>query len=137
MFLEVDPHNKLIPKIAKGLEKVKSHGRWNNTQDNAFALLAMDKYFRLFENETPNFLTRLWLGSDFVGEEQFQGRSSDTSQLNIPMPYIINKGDCQLIMEKEGEGRMYYRIGLKYAPVELQLPAVNYGLKVSDGLYLN
>jgi hypothetical protein len=35
-----------------------------------------------------------------------------------------------LIMQKDGNGRLYYRIALNYAPSNLQLNAVNYGFKI-------
>ncbi|CAF1584592.1 unnamed protein product, partial [Adineta steineri] len=33
-------------------------------------------------------------------------------------------------MQKDGSGRLYYRIALNYAPSSLQLDAVNYGFKI-------
>jgi len=35
-----------------------------------------------------------------------------------------------LDLAKEGKGRLYYRIGLKYAPADLKLPAADYGFTV-------
>jgi hypothetical protein len=31
-------------------------------QENVFALIAMDKYFRTYEADEPNFATKIWLG---------------------------------------------------------------------------
>jgi hypothetical protein len=36
-----------------------------------------------------------------------------------------------LAIQKEGTGRLYYRIGLKYAPTSLALPSLNYGFLVT------
>jgi hypothetical protein len=35
-----------------------------------------------------------------------------------------------LIMQKDGNGRLYYRIALNYALSSLQVNAVNYGFKI-------
>src|SRR5690606_27807984 len=40
-----DPENPLIPKIVNGLMAARVNGRWNNTQENTFVLLALDRYF--------------------------------------------------------------------------------------------
>ena len=45
----------LIPKVVTGLLAHRKRGRWLNTQENTFALLAMDKYFQTYEKTTPDF----------------------------------------------------------------------------------
>ena len=35
-----------------------------------------------------------------------------------------------LILQKEGEGRLYYRLGLRYAPTDLRLEAADHGFTV-------
>jgi hypothetical protein len=39
-------------------------------------------------------------------------------------------GPQDLILSKDGEGRLYYRMGLRYAPRDLDLPAADYGFTV-------
>ncbi|MBO0726054.1 MAG: hypothetical protein J2P52_10680, partial [Blastocatellia bacterium] len=80
-----DPKNDLIPKIVRGLLAARKAGRWENTQENVFALLALGRYFAAYEKVAPNFVARLWLGDTFAGRQQFRGRSTDSRQLNIPM----------------------------------------------------
>jgi len=93
-------------------------------------LLALDKYFRIYEKDVPDFVMRTWYGEDFAGEQIWKGRSTDTNVLNIPMNFLFTKGDQNLIIQKEGKGRLYYRIGLDYAPTSLTLKAAQYGFKV-------
>ena len=50
----------------------------------------MNKYFSIFENEIPNFTTRIWLSDNFVGQSQFIGRSLDYQNINIPTQFILN-----------------------------------------------
>ncbi|MBL0214832.1 MAG: hypothetical protein IPQ07_13225 [Myxococcales bacterium] len=58
------PDLDLIPKLVTGLLAHRSAGHWLNTQENAFALLALDLYFQTYEKVTPNFGARVWLGND-------------------------------------------------------------------------
>jgi uncharacterized protein YfaS (alpha-2-macroglobulin family) len=106
-------------------------GRWGNTQENVFILLALDRYFNVYEKATPDFVAKAWLGDAFAGQQQFRGRSTDRQQVNVPMSYLAEKDGAQnLILTKEGTGRLYYRIGMNYAPTNLKLKAADYGFTV-------
>lgn len=127
------PASDLIPKVARGLLAHRTKGRWENTQENAFVLLALDRYFRTYEKATPDFVARAWLGEAYAGEQQFKGRSTDRQQFDVPMSYIAQKGEGStqnLVIQKEGAGRLYYRIGMQYAPSSLKLAAADYGFTV-------
>ncbi|HYH86067.1 MAG TPA: DUF6049 family protein, partial [Pyrinomonadaceae bacterium] len=127
------PANDLIPKIARGLLAHRTRGRWENTQENAFVLLALDRYFRTYEKATPDFVARAWLGDAYAGEQQFRGRSTDRKEFDVPMRYLVERGgggEQKLTLQKEGTGRLYYRIGMQYAPSSLKLAAADYGFTV-------
>jgi len=121
----------LIPKVVRGLLANKTKGRWKNTQENAFVLLALDKYFQTFEKVTPNFVAKVWFGQMSAGEQKFAGRSVDSKSISVPMQFLQQKTEAQnLILDKQGNGRLYYRIGLKYAPKNLNLDAADFGFTV-------
>jgi uncharacterized protein YfaS (alpha-2-macroglobulin family) len=126
------PASDLIPKIARGLLAHRTKGRWENTQENAFVLLALDRYFRTYEKATPDFVARAWLGDAYAGEQQFRGRSTDRKQFDVPMRYLVERGsgEQKLTLQKEGTGRLYYRIGMQYAPTSLKLAPADYGFMV-------
>ena len=125
------PENDLIPKIVRGLLANKTRGHWLNTQENVFILLALDKYFNTYEKVEPNFVARVWLGNAYAGEQAYKGRSTDRNNINVPMSYLFDHpGQQNLILDKQGAGRLYYRIGLNYAPADLLLKAADYGFKV-------
>lgn len=123
----------LIPKIVRGLLANRIKGRWSNTQENAFILLALDKYFQTYEKVTPNFVAKVWLEKAFAGEQKFVGRSVDSNLVNVPMRYLQNRKESKqnLVLDKQGEGRLYYRIGLKYATKNLNVSSADYGFEVS------
>lgn len=126
------PQSDLIPKLVRGLLDGRKRGAWGNTQENAFILLALDRYFRKFEGVTPDFVARLWLGEKFAGEGTFKGRTTDRIATKIPMATLTERPGMQpLTIGKDGPGRLYYRIGLRYAPKSLALPAADYGFSVS------
>jgi uncharacterized protein YfaS (alpha-2-macroglobulin family) len=126
------PQSDLVAKVARGLLAHRKQGRWENTQENAFVLLALDRYFRTYEKATPDFVARAWLGDAYAGEQQFRGRSTDRQQFDVPMRYLAEKGsgEQRLVLQKEGAGRLYYRVGMSYAPSNLKLAAADYGFAV-------
>ncbi|HLM02622.1 MAG TPA: alpha-2-macroglobulin family protein, partial [Pyrinomonadaceae bacterium] len=130
-LIRAEPQNDLIPKLVRGLLAHRTKGHWGSTQENVFILLALDKYFNAFEKVTPDFITRIWLGGTYAGEEAFKGRSADSNILNVPMSYLTEQGGISnLILDRQGAGRLYYRIGMKYAPKNLKLAPADYGFTV-------
>jgi uncharacterized protein YfaS (alpha-2-macroglobulin family) len=123
----------LIPKLVKGLLAHRKAGRWYNTQENAFVLLALDRYFNTYEKVTPDFVARVWLGDRFAGDHAFKGRTTEYSHIGIPMQFFANEKQREqtLIIGKDGPGRLYYRIGIEYAPTDLKLPPADHGFVVS------
>jgi uncharacterized protein YfaS (alpha-2-macroglobulin family) len=125
------PDSDLIPKLVNSLQAHRVRGRWGNTQENVFVLLALDRYFQRFESVTPDFVARTWLGPDFAGEHAFRGRSTERHRIDIPMAWLAEQSPLgPLLLAKEGPGRLYYRIGMDYAPRSLKLAAARHGFEV-------
>jgi alpha-2-macroglobulin len=130
-----NPQHDLIPKLVNGLLAHRTRGRWSNTQENVFILIALDRYFNTFEAQTPEFVVRIWLGDTYAGGHQYIGRTTDRQETVIPMNNLVDgslgEGESRdLIISKEGPGRLYYRLGLRYAPTDLDMEAVDMGFVV-------
>jgi hypothetical protein len=112
----------------------RTRGRWNNTQENAFILLALDRYFNTFEAQTPDFVAQIWLGDIYAGGHEFVGRTTERHETEIPMAYLLDAvedgEESDLILSKDGPGRLYYRLGLSYAPTDLILDPLDQGFVV-------
>jgi len=134
-----DPDADLIPKLVNGLLAHRTKGHWRNTQENVFVLLALDRYFNTYEAQTPDFVARIWLGETYAGEHAYEGRSTERHETTVPMAYLTEteldpstgSGRTQdLVISKDGTGRLYYRLGLKYAPTDLWLDPLDMGFVV-------
>ncbi len=84
---------------------------------------------------TPDFVARVWLGDTYVAEHEFRGRTTDTKATEVPMGYLVDPElgggeERDIIIAKEGDGRLYYRLGLSYAPTDLKLDPLDMGFIV-------
>ena len=132
-LIQDSPQSDLIPKLVTGLLAHRTQGRWGSTQENVFVLLALDHYFNVYESQQPDFVARLWLGDVYAGSSEFRGRTTDQFQTAIPMSYVLSQtagGSADLLLSKEGPGRLYYRLGLRYAPTDLSLKPLDMGFVV-------
>jgi uncharacterized protein YfaS (alpha-2-macroglobulin family) len=134
-LMEDNPQSDLIPKVVNGLLAHRTKGRWESTQENVFVLLSLDRYFNTYESQTPDFVARLWLGDTYAGESEFRGRTTEIHETLIPMTYVLSEtssggGTQDFIISKEGPGRLYYRLGLRYAPTDLNLEPLDMGFVV-------
>jgi uncharacterized protein YfaS (alpha-2-macroglobulin family) len=127
------PDSDLIPKVVAGLLGNQIRGRWNNVQENSFILLALNNYFDTFEATAPDFVARIWLGDLYAAEHEFAGRTTDRDATLVPMDELLEQaagGQTDLVVSKDGAGRLYYRLGLRYAPDDLDLEPLDRGFVV-------
>ncbi|HEX6035522.1 MAG TPA: alpha-2-macroglobulin family protein, partial [Anaerolineales bacterium] len=134
-LMQDNPQSDLIPKVVNGLLAHRTKGRWENTQENVFVLLALDRYFNTYEAQTPDFVARIWLGNTYAAGNEFHERTTDIHETLIPMNYVLSEttaggGTQNLILSKEGPGRLYYRLGLQYAPTDLELEPLDMGFVI-------
>ncbi|MGB1253722.1 MAG: hypothetical protein ACPG8W_24130, partial [Candidatus Promineifilaceae bacterium] len=111
-----------------GLQAQRTRGHWVSTQENVFVLLALDSYFNTFETQTPDFVARVWLGDTYAAEHTFEGRTTERRETLVPMEQLTE--DQTILINKEGDGRLYYRLGLTYAPDDLELDPIDRGFVV-------
>jgi len=130
-LLEVAPKHPLLVKVARGLLQARVRGTWSTTQSNAFALVALARYYKQVEHEVPDHVSQIWYGEGYMGQGTFKGREMKVVQQQIPLAALNKLGDQELQLAKQGKGKLYYRIGLRYAPTDLELPPEEQGFAVS------
>lgn len=124
------PAEPLIVKLARGLMAARVYGRWRSTQENLAVLQAMRRYFDAYENVTPSFTGKLWIGSAAYAQETFTGHTDKRAIAQLGWPQVPPGSANDIAIAKDGPGRMYYRIGITYAPKQRDLPALDAGFIV-------
>jgi hypothetical protein len=69
-------------------------------------------------------VARAWLSGQQVLEERFAGRSDEWRRLTIPMSLLAGGEAREILLAREGQGRLYVRLGLRCTPSGLNLPPV-------------
>lgn len=126
-----EPKNPLVVKLVRGLLGQRTAGRWSSTHESSWALLALGRYFEVLEKEVPNFKANAWIGEVFAGQHAYKGRTTERQSFTVPMQTLHELGEVSdLTLQKAGQGRLYYRMGLRYAPKALDLKPAQHGFYV-------
>jgi hypothetical protein len=128
--LRESPDHPLIEKLARGLLDGRRGGRWRSTQENLVVLQALRRYFDIYEKETPNFTGKLWLGTSAYAEQTFAGRSNLRAVSQADWSMLAPGSSHDIALDKTGPGRMYFRLGITYAPRDTKLPPLDAGFIV-------
>jgi hypothetical protein len=129
----VSPDHPFVSKIAAYLSKVRrGDGRFRNTQEAAFALMALAEVVRTRERDVPDFTARATLGGKAVAETRFAGRTTDVRRTSLPMR-DLPRGSGPLPFDFARDGRagvLHYGALLRYAPAEVPKEPLDRGLFV-------
>ncbi len=124
------PNSSLIPKLVRGLLGHRKNGIWQGTQENGYILQALDRYFSMYESKTPNFECQTWVGDTLASIQQFKGRSTDTKSVTVPTEFLLTHKNNEVLIAKNGPGRLYYRMALNYAPLDLAMKPADHGFTI-------
>lgn len=124
------PQHPLITKLARGVLDARKHGRWRSTQENQTVLVAMRRYFDTYEKAKPSYTAKLWFGKAAYTEQTFGTRGTGRGTGMLDWDTLVPGSTHDLALVKDGTGRLYYRVGITYAPKQTQLPALDAGFVV-------
>jgi uncharacterized protein YfaS (alpha-2-macroglobulin family) len=130
-LLRLDASSPLVEKVVRGLLAGRHDGRWETTQENAWALDSLARYWRARESVAPSLDAQAWLGTRYLGATHFEGRAATVSEGVVPMGELRRLGDSALVISERGRGRLYYRVGLRYAPASLRMSPEEQGFSVT------
>ena len=133
-LLSVKPDHPLAGELARGLLIQRVDGTWRNTQETAYALLALDAYRKAQEKAVPDFQVKALLGQQSVLDAEFRERSLSAQQARIAIGKVADSKSASLIFEKRGSGTLFYQARLRYARRSLPTDTLDQGFFVQKGL---
>ncbi len=130
-LMAIQPESDLVIKVVNGLLAARDrYGHWGSSQGNIFVLQALNRYFRQYEAVVPDFTARAWLDETLVLNAPFQERETAIRHISLPMPWLFAEEPERIRIQRDGQGRLYYRLGLDYVPADLQLAPRERGFTV-------
>ncbi len=133
-LLSARPDAPALPDLVRGLQSRRPAGAWRNTQENAWAILALAAWARVREPATPDIHARVWLAGQSSLDAALRGRDAATT-LHTPMADLLARTTTTndllpLVLERQGTGPLHYRLALDWAP-NADAPARDQGLAIS------
>jgi uncharacterized protein YfaS (alpha-2-macroglobulin family) len=129
-LLAARPDHPLVSKLVRGLLQRRRHGHWGTTLDNVFVLRALLRYFAAHEPADPNFEADVWLAGKCVGQCRLDDPNAPPCEITMPIRELP-AGQTELLLHKQGRGRMHYRLALELARQATDVGALDRGFRVS------
>jgi hypothetical protein len=135
-LLTEKPDHALAGKLVAELLLRRDGGTWRTTQESAFALLAINQYWKAQEQDTPRFDAKVWVGNSVLLHQTFEGRSTKAVTSEVPMEKLGQAGGLDVVFERASKdmvpasGTLFYEARLKYAPVVLPKTDLDRGFSV-------
>ncbi|MFL6248828.1 MAG: alpha-2-macroglobulin family protein [Thermoanaerobaculia bacterium] len=132
---------EVVKRMVRWLMQVRKNGRWNDTQENAWAMESLVDFYRKYESETPDFIATLNLGNETLARETFKGRSTEAKTQQFSMQQVLAKGAAgqklPLVFTRDGVGTLYYMLRLRYAANVMHHEPMDNGFHVERTYALN
>lgn len=123
--------DQAVAVLSRRLLQRRSIGRWPNTQQNAWAILALRAVWRAREAVEPAFTARVWMGDALLQRQEFVGRQLKTRRLELPwVAFTPPTTAAPMAIQAQGKGRLFYRLAMAYAPAGPEQAAVARGFWV-------
>jgi hypothetical protein len=135
-LLAANPNHPAAARIVRGLLSARKGGHWNNTQESAYALLALDEFRKAQEKEEPNFIAQAWIGNDSILDAAMTGHSTKSIHTLIPASKLAQAKDSTLAFQLGGakQGTLYYEARLRYSRKEMPPNALDRGFFVQKSM---
>jgi uncharacterized protein YfaS (alpha-2-macroglobulin family) len=124
-----------VQPLVRWLLAARKNGRWNNTQENAWAMQSLVGYYRKYESLVPDFKATVRLGVEELARGEFKGRSTQSIVKSVPMTDVLAKGTANeaktLTFGRDGAGTLFYTARLRYAADQLFQEGLDNGIRIT------
>lgn len=127
-----DPENPLLGRLVRGLLAARKGGAWRSTQENAWALVALDDYRRTNEAKSPDFDVDVFLGESKVMGAGFHERTVKAQSSHFSAQKLLDTGagGSNLAFQVRGSGKLFYAARLRYSRKEMPTQPLDRGFTV-------
>jgi len=137
-LVRLRPDNGLLPNAVRWLMTVRSSGRWETTQENVWAILALTDYMAATGELSADYQYSLVVnGAEQASADVTQENVDEAVQVQVPVSDLSQGEDNAILLERsDGPGKLYYSAFLRYFLPAQAIQALNRGIFVSREYYL-
>ena len=128
--LAVDSKLPLAAKLARGLVRLRTGSSYRNTQEDAWALLALEDFRKTEEPEPPNFGAQLFFADSEIGEFAFRGLPIHSEIAKIPADILLQHPASNVAVKVVDKGTLNYAVQLRMAKDGASRLALDEGFSV-------
>ena len=126
----IDAKSPVAAKLARGLVRLRTGSSYRNTQEDAWALLALEDYRKAVESEAPNFGAEVFFADSRVAEFAFRGLPVHAETANIPADILIAHPASSVAVQVRDKGVVNYAMQLRMAKDGASPSAIDEGFSV-------
>lgn len=123
-LLEIDPTNERIEPVVNWLVKERRAGRWSNTRDTAYSILALTSYLQKSKELEGDVTVRILVNGRKAGEARFDAKKS-LSQATVwkVERSMLKEGANEIRLEKSGARPVYFSVDATFFSLEEPIAA--------------
>ena len=130
-MMRIDPKNTLAPNIVRYLLAVRERGHWDTTQSTVQSIFAFIEYLNQTKELDANFTAGIEVNGKMQKTEKFSRENILTRiETELASNQLKAGSDNDVVIGKEGPGRLYYDILLSYFYKAEKLDAIEQGIGI-------
>lgn len=134
MLSRVDSNNVMVPKILRNMLMEKKDGHFATTQETAVSLLALADYLKSSKELQPSYNGVITVNNAEKLNKSFtQSNLTDVQTVVIPLKDLLpDNQDNEIAASRDGVGKMYFDMNLKYFLPTEKIESRDEGIFVSQ-----
>jgi len=125
-LVKTEPNNDMAEKAVRWLVSNRRGNYWSSTKDTATAVFSLAEYLKVSRELTPDYTVKVYLNGELVNTV----KKDDAFDMDNSLTLEPTTGQNEIRLEKEGEGKLYYAVYLKYFKEEEDIKAKSAGITV-------
>lgn len=125
------PGDPVHEKLVRGLLDLRGANALVNTQERAYALLAIAEYARSNETIAPDLAAEVFIGGTAAGRASLVGLKAPVSRHR---GRVERTPDERVVVRASGKGRLYYRVGMSWTPSDAGKAADSHGFAIERSM---
>ncbi len=118
-------------KLARTVTQSRGNrDHWENTQENMFCMNAMTDFARVYETVKPKMTVTARVDETTIGQQTFTDFRDAPATFRRPMRTADPGRRGTVTLEREGDGRIYYAVHMRYSPSTPRTDPINAGIEI-------